>query len=167
MDLARATLETELGVFVATYSKQGLAGLSFPSLNRSTGDPSAGTVALSATQRRWHQLTSKAVRQTMSGKSPGKLPPLDLRGGTAFQQSVWRQMLRIPSGATTAYGEIARALNKPGATRAVGSACGANPIPVLIPCHRVLAAGGRLGGFSGGLATKRQLLRREDITWKE
>lgn len=76
-------------------------------------------------------------------------------------------MLRIPSGATTAYGEIARALKKPGATRAVGSACGANPIPVLIPCHRVLAAGGRLGGFSGGLATKRQLLRREDITWKE
>ena len=167
MDLARATLETELGIFVATYSEQGLAGLSFPSLKRSTGDRSAGTVALSATQRRWHQLTSKAVRQTLSGKSSGELPPLDLRGGTAFQQSVWRQMLRIPSGATTAYGEIARALKKPGATRAVGSACGANPIPVLIPCHRVLAAGGRLGGFSSGLATKRQMLRREDITWKE
>lgn len=76
-------------------------------------------------------------------------------------------MLLIPSGATATYGEMARALKKPGATRAVGSACGANPIPVLIPCHRVLAAGGRLGGFSSGLATKRQMLRREDITWKE
>ena len=81
--------------------------------------------------------------------------------GSPFQQAVWREMLAIPRGRTRTYGEIAARLS--GAARAVGMACGANPIPIIIPCHRVLAAGGRMGGYSGrgGVTTKRFLLELE------
>lgn len=82
---------------------------------------------------------------------------LDLRG-TEFQRSVWKQLQAIPRGQQRSYGQIAIAIGKPGAARAVGSACGANPIILIIPCHRVLAADGSLGGFSAGLDLKRRLL---------
>lgn len=81
--------------------------------------------------------------------------------GTAFQQSVWRCLREIPYGATASYGEIARRAGRPGAARAVGAACGANPIALVIPCHRVVGTGGALTGFGGGLALKEQLLRLE------
>lgn len=86
--------------------------------------------------------------------------PLDLRG-TPFQLAVWRELLRLPYGATTTYGAIARAVGRPGAARAVGQAVGANPVAVVVPCHRVLAAGGGLGGYAGGLGLKRRLLALE------
>jgi O-6-methylguanine DNA methyltransferase len=86
---------------------------------------------------------------------------LDLASGTPFQQAVWSALRRIAPGATQSYAEIARAVGSPGAARAVGQACGANPIPLLVPCHRVLASGGQLGGFSGGLDWKQKLLARE------
>jgi O-6-methylguanine DNA methyltransferase len=89
------------------------------------------------------------------------LPPLDLSGGTGFQQRVWRALRRIGWGRTKSYAQVAEAIGSPTAVRAVGGACGANPIPVLVPCHRVLAANLRLGGFSGGLNWKRTLLARE------
>jgi len=73
-------------------------------------------------------------------------------------------MQRIPAGHTRSYGELAADIGKPKAVRAVGGACGANPIPLLVPCHRVLAAGGKIGGFSGGLDWKRKLLAREEVT---
>ena len=81
--------------------------------------------------------------------------------GTAFQQRVWRALLDIPYGETTSYGELARRLGDVKATRAVGLANGANPIAIVIPCHRVIGAGGALTGFGGGLATKRALLDLE------
>jgi methylated-DNA-[protein]-cysteine S-methyltransferase len=78
--------------------------------------------------------------------------------GTAFEQAVWEQMRAIPFGQTRTYGEVARAVG--GEARDVGEACGSNPIPIIIPCHRVVAGGGKLGGFSarGGVETKRTLL---------
>ncbi|MGH6928074.1 MAG: methylated-DNA--[protein]-cysteine S-methyltransferase [Dongiaceae bacterium] len=81
--------------------------------------------------------------------------------GTAFQQLVWREMLRIPYGRTRSYADIARDLDS--APRAIGGACGKNPIPIIIPCHRVLASGDRLGGYSspGGTDTKKFLLQLE------
>ena len=81
--------------------------------------------------------------------------------GSAYQKSVWAQMMRIPYGRTDSYGGLARALDS--SARAVGMACGANPIPVFIPCHRVVGAGGRLTGYSGGsgIATKHFLLQHE------
>jgi methylated-DNA-[protein]-cysteine S-methyltransferase len=81
--------------------------------------------------------------------------------GTSFQQAVWREMLKIPQGETRTYNDLAKALNSH--ARAVGSACGQNPIPIIIPCHRVLASSGKLGGFTadGGVETKEALLRLE------
>ena len=81
--------------------------------------------------------------------------------GTAFQLRVWAALRDIPQGRTASYADIARAIGQPKATRAVGGANGRNPIPLLIPCHRVVAADGSLGGFSGSLAVKRALLERE------
>ncbi len=89
--------------------------------------------------------------------------PLAPRGGTAFQRVVWAELRRIPFGETRSYGQLAAALGKPGASRAVGRANGANPIPLVVPCHRVIGANGALTGFSavGGIATKRGLLAFE------
>ena len=81
--------------------------------------------------------------------------------GTEFQQSVWSALLEIPYGQTTTYSAIAETINRPAAVRAVGAANGANPIPIIIPCHRVIGANGSLTGFGGGLDVKRQLLALE------
>jgi methylated-DNA-[protein]-cysteine S-methyltransferase len=81
--------------------------------------------------------------------------------GTPFQQAVWKQLLTIPYGRTQTYGEVAAAVGNRGAARAVGMANHRNPIPIIIPCHRVVAAGGKLGGYGGGLRLNRRLLRIE------
>jgi len=86
--------------------------------------------------------------------------PIDA-AGTPFQQAVWAELRRIPCGETRTYGDIAARLGQPGGSRAVGTANGANRIAVLIPCHRVIAANGTLGGYAWGLDVKRELLRRE------
>jgi methylated-DNA-[protein]-cysteine S-methyltransferase len=85
---------------------------------------------------------------------------LDVRG-TPFQRAVWEALLAIPYGETRAYAEIARAVGRPAAVRAVGTANGANPLPLVIPCHRVVETGGHLGGYGGGLPLKRRLLAME------
>jgi len=89
--------------------------------------------------------------------------PID-PGGTPFQRAVWAAARAIPPGETRTYRQIADAVGRPGAARAVGQALGANPVPLLVPCHRVLAAGGGLGGFSGGLGLKARLLALEGVT---
>ena len=86
--------------------------------------------------------------------------PLDPRG-TPFQLAAWRSLAEIPYGKTITYGEQARRLGRPGAARAVGAANGRNPLPIVVPCHRVVGADGRLVGFGGGLAAKRYLLDLE------
>jgi len=92
--------------------------------------------------------------------------PLDLSGGTEFQRTVWRRLRRLKYGAFTTYAGLADSVGKPGASRAIGNAVGANPLPILIPCHRVLATNGKLGGFSAGIARKKKLLAIEGIGWK-
>jgi len=82
-------------------------------------------------------------------------------GGTPFQRRVWARLRRIPSGRTKSYGELAKALGIPGGARAVGLANGSNPVAIVIPCHRVIAADGTLGGYGGGLDRKRWLLAHE------
>jgi len=154
---------TSDGTFLARYSKKGLCQLSFPA-EPPRPDPEPGADAPPTPIRLWNRLTETAVKATLAGRAVRELPPLDIESGSPFQQSVWQAMLAIPLGQTRSYGEIARIIGRPAAVRAVGGACGANPIPVLIPCHRVLAAGGKLGGFSGGLDWKRLLLGREAIS---
>jgi methylated-DNA-[protein]-cysteine S-methyltransferase len=86
--------------------------------------------------------------------------PLDMTG-SAFQQRVWREILDIPYGETRSYAGIAAAIGSPKAVRAVGAANGANPVPIIVPCHRVIGSGGKLVGYGGGLALKKRLLELE------
>jgi O-6-methylguanine DNA methyltransferase len=102
------------------------------------------------------------LKSSLAGRKPKNLPPLDL-AGTEFQRRVWYALRKISAGQAKSYGEIAQTIGKPKAVRAVGGACGANPVPIFVPCHRVLAANKKLGGFSGGLDWKRSLLAREGI----
>jgi methylated-DNA-[protein]-cysteine S-methyltransferase len=88
--------------------------------------------------------------------------PLELEG-TDFQRSVWLRLAEIPYGETVSYAELAMMVGRPHAFRAVGQANGANPVPIVLPCHRVVASGGGLGGYGGGLPMKRQLLTLEGV----
>ena len=147
-------IETEDGVFTARFSRNGLAELSFPRRGNALK-------LLTDVPDQWTEQTASALKCVLSGQQPTTLPPLDLSRGTPFQQQVWRALLQIRVGETRSYGDVAEAVAVPGAARAVGAACGANPIPAIVPCHRVLAAGKKLGGFSAGLKWKRLLLERE------
>jgi O-6-methylguanine DNA methyltransferase len=163
--MAKLTIPTAEGVFTAHYSQIGLARLDFPD-GKAVADKSENeAAALPAEIRRWHQLTTTALNEVLAGRAPRDLPPLDLSSGTEFQQRVWGTLCRIASGRTLSYAEVAVKVGNPRGTRAVGGACGANPIPVLVPCHRVLAAHQALGGFSSGLGWKRKLLAREGIAF--
>lgn len=153
---------------VILVSYQGLVALE-PLFNESefaeqvTAFSSAGIKPLSAGQRSiWSQRISAALA------NPGlvKELPLDLRG-TPFQLAVWSALLEIPRGKTLSYAQLARAIGKPKAVRAVGSACGANPLPFLVPCHRILRSDGSLGGFAFGSTMKQQLLDREKVEGKK
>ena len=153
-------IPTSEGQFIAHYSARGLCRLEFPSGTRRPKNITASAEP-PAQIRQWHAAAIKALNQALGGEPPTKLPPLDLSAGTDFQQRVWQALRRIGWGRTRSYAQLAEAIGNPKAVRAVGGACGANPIPVLVPCHRVLAANHRLGGFSGGLAWKRRLLACE------
>jgi O-6-methylguanine DNA methyltransferase len=159
--LVELPISTRDGQFIAHHSEKGLAGLNFPKVGRAS-PRAAKKEIVPAKIRAWHRATETALKNILAGRAQNRFPPLDLVG-TAFQKSVWCAMLKISLGKTKSYGEIARAIGNPKAVRAVGGACGANPVPVLVPCHRVLAANNKLGGFSSGLDWKRSLLKREGI----
>jgi O-6-methylguanine DNA methyltransferase len=160
--MQRISIQSKEGAFTAWFSTRGLARLDFPGSGAKAGE-SNGEHSNSHQANAWKALTAKALAEALAGRTPKKLPPLDLSEGTAFQRQVWAALRQIPAGKTRTYGQVAGLVRKPLASRAVGSACGANPIPILVPCHRVLAAGGGLGGFSSGLAWKRLLLAREGV----
>ncbi|MBN1928783.1 MAG: methylated-DNA--[protein]-cysteine S-methyltransferase [Chlorobiaceae bacterium] len=105
-------------------------------------------------------LIDEAFRQ-LNAWFAGKLREFSLplvEPRTAFERRVREAMLGIPYGATASYGELAASIGSPGAARAVGTACARNPLPIIVPCHRVVAAGGRIGGYAGGTELKRLLL---------
>ncbi|HVJ82491.1 MAG TPA: methylated-DNA--[protein]-cysteine S-methyltransferase, partial [Planctomycetia bacterium] len=104
--------------------------------------------------------TVAAVVELVENPGAGVDLPLDILG-TAFQIRVWQALQKIPAGATTTYSEIAAAIGRPAAVRAVGTACGANPLAVVVPCHRALRTSGALAGYRWGLARKAELLKRE------
>jgi methylated-DNA-[protein]-cysteine S-methyltransferase len=148
-------LESPVGRLLLTGDAAGLRLIRFPS-ERSAGEPGPGW-------RRDDAGLAEAVRQ-LRAYFAGELFDFDLPlapEGTAFQLSVWRALRRIAYGATVSYGEVARAIGRPGASRAVGAANGANPLPIVVPCHRVIGSTGKLTGFGGGLDTKAALLALE------
>lgn len=104
--------------------------------------------------------TERQLAAYFAGTLKAFTVPLDFQG-TEFQKSVWAALLTIPFGETRSYGDIARQIGRPGASRAVGAASGKNPISIIAPCHRVVGAMGALTGFAGGLEVKRHLLQLE------
>jgi len=150
--------ETDLGPLLVAVTERGICRVAFEVDDSVLREhfPNAriekGGAALDA-------LLAQAVAYVTT---PGRAMtlPLDVRG-TAFQQAVWRELSRIPPGETLSYAALAARAGNPKAVRAVGSACGANPVAVLIPCHRALRSDGSLGGYAWGLPIKRKLLDRE------
>ena len=116
--------------------------------------------------RRWRGAELRRDDDWAQGKAEGLFSPGAeavevLLRGTAFQLDVWRALLRVPAGCTESYGELARRVRRPGASRAVGGAMNANPVAWLVPCHRIVAGDGTLCGYGGGLKRKRRLLAAE------
>jgi len=114
------------------------------------------------------QLAKKELDLFFAGTLTKFSFPVDLNSGTEFQKSVWRQIARIPFGKTESYADIAKAMGKPKAARAVGGAVGSNPVPLVVGCHRVMGASGKITGYSGGkgIPTKQWLLEHEGIESK-
>ncbi|WP_207229338.1 methylated-DNA--[protein]-cysteine S-methyltransferase [Ktedonosporobacter rubrisoli] len=108
------------------------------------------------------QQATDELRRYFAGERIQFNCPLDLHG-TPFQLAVWHELCRIPYGETRSYGEIARAIGRPTASRAVGAANGANPVAIIVPCHRVIGSNGSLTGYGGGLPTKSWLLALEGV----
>jgi len=149
----------------AAVTRQGVCALVLPVGSASAAD--AAVRALRPDARRGRCLPAalrEAVRSYFDGRGADfSRIRLDLSGGTPFQRRVWEVARRIPYGQTRSYGWIAREIGRPGASRAVGRALGANPLPLLVPCHRVVRNDGAIGGFSapGGAQTKVRLLGLE------
>lgn len=148
---AVAEFRSPIGRLIVEASDQGICRIQFSgSRTRSMPSPPA---------RRHIEAALMALEEYFTGKPP-VLPALDL-GGTPFQQQVWWSLLSIPWGEVRTYGELAARLGRPAAGRAVGGANHANPVPILVPCHRVVQSGGRLGGYGGGLKVKAWLIAHE------
>lgn len=155
--VAQMHIATPLGCMVAARSRLGLSGLWFQDQGDCPPELDAPVVAndpiLNACAAHLDAYWSGATQPAWPG-------PTDLHG-TEFQRQVWHALRAIPCGETASYGDLARRLNRPQAQRAVGAAVGANPISVLIPCHRVIGSLGALTGFSGGMHRKIALLQHE------
>jgi methylated-DNA-[protein]-cysteine S-methyltransferase len=123
----------------------------------------AGRDLLPEFEPRKLSVETRQLRDYFAGRSSVFSLPLDLRLATPFQQRVLRSTARVPFGRVASYSDIARRIGRPGARRAVGTALGRNPIPIVIPCHRVIAGSGGIGGYMGGLDIKRKLMRLEGI----
>jgi O-6-methylguanine DNA methyltransferase len=164
--VAVGSLDTPIGQLWMACSERGVCKVIFPgegvkaALDRWLARHLAGGEL--TTTSPLLQRTSAEVGEYFAGRRQNFTLPLDLRG-SAFHQRVWRALTDIPYGRTVSYGHLARTLGTPKAARAVGAACGANPVPIIAPCHRVLGSDGSLHGFGGGLSVKAWLLQHEGV----
>ena len=157
-----AIFKVDTGWMGVTGTAEGLRHIVFPQFSAQDVQSLLGYGFNSAIRspKLFHNLTER-LRKYFRGDKTDFPVKLDLSGATDFQCAVWEKARVIPYGETRSYGWLAEQINKPRAARAVGQALGRNPLPVIIPCHRVLAANGSLGGFSGGIGMKIRLLRLE------
>jgi O-6-methylguanine DNA methyltransferase len=173
VQLFRSVIGTPIGDMLALASEEGLCALEFTTVE----GPNRGQerlTRLNARLGRWfppHQIVDRETatiartRGWLAAYFDGTAAeigdlPLDLRGA-AFEKRVWTALTEIPPGETTSYGAIARALSSAGASRAVGAANGANPVAIIVPCHRVIGSSGSLTGYGGGLERKTWLIEHE------
>jgi len=145
-------MESPIGPLLLAGEQDGLRKISFPNRKESTSDWREDAQPFRETAR---QLTAYFAGELREFDLPLRME------GTPFQLSVWRALRDIPYGETISYGELARRIGNPKGSRAVGLANGANPIPIVVPCHRVNGSNGKLTGFGGGLPTKERLLALE------
>jgi O-6-methylguanine DNA methyltransferase len=164
MEIVHTTwVEAPIGALRIASTQQGLAYVELPHASGRGLDGWLRRRAPDARCEEGDRLNREAVTQILEyleGRRTEFELPLDLRG-TPFQRRVWEKLLEIPYGETRSYQDIARAVRRPRALRAVGNANGANPVSLVVPCHRVVASGGKLGGYGGGLELKARLLAME------
>ncbi len=170
LDAEWTTFSASLGVCGVGWTARGIEWFLLPEASRISVETRlkkvTGITKASASPPLWVRELIRKVRAHMKGHTQDfSAIPLDLSRISGFMLSVFQAALKIPSGTVTTYGELANLVGKPNAARAVGRALGKNPIPLLVPCHRVIASSGNLGGFSGpgGLATKVALLECEGV----
>ncbi|MBM0205709.1 methylated-DNA--[protein]-cysteine S-methyltransferase [Micromonospora sp. STR1s_5] len=146
-----AVLDSPIGEFSVATDGTSVRGAYFGRLEAATNEP------VDALSRQ----AVDELRAYFAGELTAFTVPVSAPRGSDFERAVWREMTRIPYGETLTYGEVARLVGDPGAARAVGVACNRNPVPVIVPCHRIVGAGGKLVGFGGGLPRKVKLLELE------
>ena len=144
-------LDSPIGELSVAVDEVGVCGVNFGPVETGVREP-VESVAQAAVAE---------LHAYFAGELTDFTLPLSVRRGSEFERAVWREMTRSPYGEMRTYGEVAAIVGDPGAARAVGVACNRNPIPVIVPCHRIVGAGGKLVGFGGGLPRKRQLLELE------
>jgi len=156
-------VESPIGRLRVAATERGVVRIAFPS---GVGSSFGGWLSLALPDAEFVESSSlldeacRELGEYFDGKRREFKVALDLRG-TEFQQEVWRELSRIPYGEVCTYADVARRIGREKAFRAVGAANGANPVPLIVPCHRVIASGGKLGGYGGGLDTKQRLLALE------
>jgi methylated-DNA-[protein]-cysteine S-methyltransferase len=159
---AEKTINSPVGPLYLAATDEGLTHLLFVKEMDARSEASEGSVGAARILRE----TERQLSEYFAGKRREFDVPL-APAGTEFQLSTWRELRNVPYGETTSYGELARRMNRPNAVRAVGAANGANPISIIVPCHRVIGADGTLTGYGGGLHIKKRLLELEQgiTTW--
>lgn len=150
--------QSPLGPITLAASPMGLCGLWFDGQKHM---PDTGTWPTAPAHHPVLPQAQDQLEAYFAGDTAAWTVPLDLRGGTAFQQAVWRALLAIPRGQTTSYGALSQRIGHPTAVRALGAAVGRNPVSIVVPCHRVLGKDGSLTGYAGGLERKAALLQLE------
>ena len=157
-----ATLDTDMGWVGILGSTRGLQRITLPQRSTQEARRRLGDRVNRATwSPDYFEDLIKRLKIYLGGHKTAFPDKLDLTGATAFQGEVWEATRLIPYGETRSYTWVARQISKPRAVRAVGQALGRNPLPVIIPCHRVVTSAGKLGGYSGGVEIKKHLLRLE------
>jgi methylated-DNA-[protein]-cysteine S-methyltransferase len=165
MKIYYSTFKSPIGEILATKTEKGLSFISFP---KSTWNKflsaldEDNSVDLLKSKSKFSSL-EKNLKAYFSGRKVNFREKLDLTGATDFQKRVWKAMLEIPHGETRSYGWLAQKAGGKNKARAVGAACGANPIPIIVPCHRVIKSDKTIGGYSGGLGFKKKLLQIEGV----
>ena len=149
-----STLSTTWGPFAVGDDGEALVGLQFPPGLEASGSPRRRPLAAAL---------GRELREYLAGKRTAFRTPIRLEG-SPFQMAVWHALGTVPYGEVITYAELARRLGRPQAARAVGQALGANPIPIVVPCHRVVGSDSSLGGYGPGLVWKRRLLELESRT---
>ena len=164
MSIFYTTYESPLGTITLYATASALVGLTFPTQSITFSDP---ICRVESTASPILTRTLQWLEQYFAGQVPTVTIPLAPQG-TAFQQKVWSHLQHIPYGATLTYGELSQLVfhsPRPKGAQAIGSAVGANPISLIIPCHRILGKGSSLTGYTGGLSIKRALLSIENISF--